>query len=242
MASAATCAIALSAPVADRPDAACGFILPASVRQLGCALPVAPAGPRSTQDAREARQREFLQGRALARRLLADCGSTTLEVPAGPDRAPVWPPGFTGSISHTADWVGVAVARTCDVAAVGIDVEMLRPAHGLAPADALWLCAREWALWNPADCAPEAFAVLGFSAKEALYKCLYPTVRTFFDFPDAQLTGVDHARGALTMTLQCDLGSGFDRGRRLEGRFAFTGRHVFTAFVLQGQGAGEGGR
>lgn len=208
------------------------FILPACVRQLGCPLPVTSAAIRSIQAAKSAREREFAQGRVLARRLLAECGSPVLDVPAGSDRAPIWPEGFVGSISHTTDWIGVAVARACDAAAVGIDVETIRPAAEVAHIDSMCLSTQELSLWNCAECPREVFSVLGFSAKEALYKCLYPIVRTFFDFLEAEITAVDFTRGRITSTLLRDLGHGFKRGYVLEGYFVITERHVLTSYFL----------
>jgi enterobactin synthetase component D len=232
MAGTDACAIALPVQAAGGSDAHALFILPANVRQLGCPLPGASAPVRTTQAARAARAGEFSQGRALARRLLAEYGAAILDVPAAPDRSPVWPAGFVGSISHTADWVGVAVARACDVAAVGIDVEMIRPAAEVAHIDSVCLRAHELLLWEPAHCPRTVFSVLSFSAKEALYKCLHPIVRTFFDFLEAEVTAVEFASGTIIITLLCDLGRGFNRGRALEGRFAITADRVYTSFVL----------
>ena len=48
------------------------------------------------------RQTEFSAGRAAARAAMTSLGFAAAAIPAAPDRAPVWPPGITGSISHSA--------------------------------------------------------------------------------------------------------------------------------------------
>jgi 4'-phosphopantetheinyl transferase EntD len=76
------------------------------------------------------RRFEFATGRACARQALAQLGVAPLALVSGPDRAPLWPAGVVGSISHTDRWCAAAVARARDVAALGIDLE---PDEPLAP-------------------------------------------------------------------------------------------------------------
>ena len=76
---------------------------------------------------------EFKTGRAYAKRALSTLGLHNVELPAGADRAPIWPPGICGSITHTAGPVGghvaAAVARTEVVGSIGIDAEVNRTLH-----------------------------------------------------------------------------------------------------------------
>jgi hypothetical protein len=74
------------------------------------------------------RIREFESGRAYARRALAMLGIHNVDVMIGPDRAPLWPAGVVGSISHVrnhldSEYFAAAVARTDVALAIGIDVE-----------------------------------------------------------------------------------------------------------------------
>jgi 4'-phosphopantetheinyl transferase EntD len=132
------------------------------------------------------RRAEFGTARQFARQALG-----TLGVPAGAlvpeaDRAPIWPAGVVGSITHTDQYCAVVVARSPPWRAVGLDVETVRPLDDgvlgaiLVPAERAWLDAQP-----PA--ARDALAVVFFSAKEAFYKCQYPVTRRFLDFHEVEI-------------------------------------------------------
>jgi 4'-phosphopantetheinyl transferase EntD len=82
------------------------------------------------------------------------------------------------------------------------------------------------------------FETLAFSAKESLYKCLYPCVRVFFEFADAELEWIrssdaaNEASGTFGLRLRRPLGIVFPRGFRVEGGYAIEGGHVHTAVEL----------
>ncbi len=73
------------------------------------------------------RMRELKNGRLYARRALAMLGVHDVELPIAPDRAPLWPVGLVGSLTHVREpapgHIAAAVARTDAVRAIGIDVE-----------------------------------------------------------------------------------------------------------------------
>jgi len=216
------------APATERP-----FLLPTGVLQCAAPLPLPVAGPRSTAQARAGRALEFDTGRSLARTLLARLGARSLDVPAGADRAPVWPPGFVGSITHTRGWVGVALAHAGACRALGIDAEVIDPHQDLHHIESTCLAPRELALWDPSACSRQAFLILCFSAKESLYKCLYPLVGRFFDFSDAEIVALDLSAGTVRIALLGDLGRGFTAGRVLEGSAVLAGHYAFTAVWLE---------
>lgn len=172
------------------------------------------------------RQRELATGRVLARRLLADVGAPPGPLSSGPDRAPLWPPGFSGSISHTDDVCVAAVAPTSVRASLGVDVEHRRD---LSPALArIVLTERERAMIArmPDD---GALGILCFSAKEAVYKAQYPFTRTILEFDDVELELDLDAERFTAELVRAEV-----RGRvptRLEGRFSRTERWVLTALV-----------
>jgi 4'-phosphopantetheinyl transferase EntD len=117
------------------------------------------------------RQREFAAGRGCARAALARFGAHGVVLPVGPDRAPLWPAGFVGSISHSRRLCVAAVARNAAVASIGIDVE---DETRLEPELWDWICTdgeRRWLRRQPFEHRGRAACVL-FSAKEATYKCL----------------------------------------------------------------------
>lgn len=153
------------------------------------------------------RRREFAFGRACARRALG----MDVAILVGQGGAPVWPAGVAGSITHTDDYAAAAVVRT---GLIGIDVESL--AHAAKVPDLLATVAL------PSERALPAALV--FSAKESVYKCLYPTERRFLEFKDVELAFDGEAFTVLHA-------AGYDAAG-VRGRFAISSTHVATVAVL----------
>lgn len=152
---------------------------------------------------------------------------------------PLWPPGVVGSITHCEGRAWSAAARARDASALGFDVEpridRQRAARVrdeiVSPAE---LTAAGW----PLDFDDETRLTVAFSAKEALYKCLYPLVSRTFDFLDVTVVQVGSAARSITLRLDTTLSGAWRSGVRLDGRFAVDGSRVATAFVLT-PGAGR---
>lgn len=202
---------------------------------------VAQADPRQTYPLRASekadamrpkRRAEFSAGRHAAHQALSDAGLAgeilSQGLPQGPDRAPVWPKGFIGSISHSDSACLVAVAHaSAGLRAIGIDLE---PANALDPE--LWalvLSPSEAALAR-AHTSPGLLAKAVFSAKEAVYKAQYTLTETFIGFEAAEIrfweTGFtlrfDAAAESLAATAQFS-------GAGIEGRWKILSGHILTA-------------
>ncbi|EYD72071.1 4'-phosphopantetheinyl transferase family protein [Limimaricola hongkongensis] len=125
--------------------------------------------------ARPARRAGFAAGRAAARAAMRRLGHAPMAVPMGADRAPVWPEGLCGSISHDD---ALAVAALCRGGPeIGIDIEPALPIEpGLWPeiADAEELAAT--------GLAPGLAARLVFCVKEAAFKAQFPASRRMLGF------------------------------------------------------------
>ena len=127
--------------------------------------------------AAQTRIEQFTAGRVCSRIALGRLGvATTTPVLRGEDRAPIWPPGFVGSISHTDTWCAAAVARVEDVRAIGIDLELATPLK-----ESLWrrVCTPKERDWLHELPAPGLTGKVVFSAKESVYKCQYPITSKF---------------------------------------------------------------
>lgn len=136
----------------------------------------------------EKRRREFATGRDCARRALEGLGVSAGPIPAGSRGEPVWPAGVVGSITHCRGYRGCAVARTADLATIGIDAEPHEPLpDGLVERVAGAEERSGIAALTRADSAI-AWDRLLFSAKEALYKAWYPLAERWLGFEDAVLT------------------------------------------------------
>jgi 4'-phosphopantetheinyl transferase EntD len=126
---------------------------------------------------------EFAAGRACARAALAQLGYGAVALPMGADRAPRWPVGATGSITHTDGYCAAVVAAITQIRAVGLDAE---PEDSVKPH--LWrrICSPEElaSLQSQDEVAAIAVATLIFSAKEAFYKCQHTLTGEWLGFTD----------------------------------------------------------
>lgn len=82
-----------------------------------------PEEQRLLDGAVEKRRREFVTGRACARRALQKLGLPATAIARGPRGEPLWPPAVVGSITHCRRYTASAVARASDLVAIGIDAE-----------------------------------------------------------------------------------------------------------------------
>lgn len=146
--------------------------------------PLATAERAVTGQMRSIRLQEFSAGRAHARKALQELGLPSPVIPVGSDRAPVWPPGFVGSISHAGGLVVAAAAPSTVLPAIGIDLEPCVPLD----TDLLnRVCRPEEATRLMALPSPLHRAKLVFSAKESVYKCIAPLMGLFLEFADVEI-------------------------------------------------------
>lgn len=174
------------------------------------------------------RRAEFATARILARRGLCALGVAPAALVPDRDRAPVWPAGTVGSISHTSGYCAVVVDRSPPMRAVGLDVEALREvepaleAQVMTPREQAWLRGRAPAERND-------LMLLFFSAKEAFYKCQYPISRGFLDFLDVELE-IALPQGRFEARV---LRTDWPRAvARLDGKFAFRAGKVLCGVEL----------
>jgi 4'-phosphopantetheinyl transferase EntD len=165
------------------------------------------------EGAAQTRVEQFTAGRVCSRAALGRFGvAATTPILRTEDRAPIWPPGFVGSISHTDSWCAAAVARVEDVRALGIDLEPSTPLK-----EALWrrVCTAAEREHLCELTAPGLTAKVIFSVKEAVYKCQYPLTEKFLGFHAVE---VDLGDGEFEAVFQQDAGE-FQPGHRMSGRY-----------------------
>jgi 4'-phosphopantetheinyl transferase EntD len=117
------------------------------------------------------RRLEFANGRRCARLALAALGGPEAAIPVGPQRDPVWPADYVGSITHTHGWCDAEPAVALSPAVmerIGDEQEVRRAAEATG-----------------VDLATAAHLV--FSAKEAFYKCHFMVARTYLGFEDVRI-------------------------------------------------------
>ncbi|MEM7411933.1 MAG: 4'-phosphopantetheinyl transferase superfamily protein [Myxococcota bacterium] len=172
------------------------------------------------------RRPEFHAGRACARRALAQLGVHDRPVLRGARRAPLWPTGCVGAITHTDAYCAAVAAHDRDWAGVGLDAELRKP---LSTRALERIC-------SPEECAhlralpgtsAEAWGNVVFSAKESLYKAYFPQTEVYLGFRDAALE-LDPERGRFAIRLVNDEVPDLAGRRAFEGRFAIATTRVYT--------------
>ncbi len=133
----------------------------------------------------ESRRREFATARRLAHGMLDELGYASVPLLPGIRRAPAWPHGVIGSISHARGFAAVAMAPSPPFAAIGLDVEGAEP---LRPEliDTV-LTAREKLALGRVGHELGAWAKLAFAAKECAYKAWSPTLDVVPEFTDVEV-------------------------------------------------------
>ncbi|MGL5009561.1 MAG: 4'-phosphopantetheinyl transferase family protein [Paracoccaceae bacterium] len=162
------------------------------------------------------RRAEFAAGRAAAAMAMRALGLPAVTIPVAADRAPIWPTGLSGSITHTRTIALAAVARS---GRLGIDIE---PENAVTPD-----------LWNEVLLPDERLALstdpglatLIFCAKEATYKAQYPLTRQLFGFDRLHITP---APGTFTARFTAQTGP-IAAGTIWSGTFARAAGHILAA-------------
>jgi 4'-phosphopantetheinyl transferase EntD len=147
-----------------------------------------PEEEAAVADSVSSRRREFATTRHCAHRALARLGLPPEPVLNDGLRAPVWPSGVIGSLTHCPGYRAAAVAHARPLAVLGIDAEPHRPLpHRVLPGVTLVAERRRLQLLGRASPRICWDRVL-FSAKESVYKAWFPVTRSWLGFPDAEVT------------------------------------------------------
>ena len=175
-----------------------------------------PAFPGETVQGIPRRIAEFRAGRAAARAALVELGLPPRASPVGADRAPIWPLGLQGSITHTESLCLASIGRGMGI---GLDLEPATPLDDdLRPS-----------ILRPEEAHFSAIeAKLVFCAKEAAYKAQYARSRQLFDFQTLAVT-LDQGQFVARFI---DEVPPFSAGAELHGRWAAVDGHFLAVAVL----------
>ena len=172
------------------------------------------------------RKADYLAGRAISHAAMTTLGVQAQAITTAPSRAPVWPDGLTGSISHARGRCACLLSQNTSKS-VGIDTEAIAQGKSLAAILSETLTEKDRVTITQGPLPPSVNATLAFSAKEALFKALYPQVGHYFGFTTAELTDppADHR---LVLTLTADLTPHLTKGQSFTCHFRITETHVLT--------------
>ena len=175
------------------------------------------------------RRREFFAGRVAARRAMAGLGHPPAPVAMGADRAPVWPEGLTGSISHGGGTCAAVIGDAVRFRALAVDLE---PDLALPDEVCAAVCddtERAWIGNLPGEARGRA-ARLIFSAKECAYKLQYPLTGKLLDF-NAMRIAVDVDNAVFEAGFNTAVGA-FPKGHRIKGRFGVEAGIMFCVMFM----------
>ncbi|UNK28886.1 4'-phosphopantetheinyl transferase superfamily protein [Serratia plymuthica] len=175
------------------------------------------------------RRADYLSGRYAARQLLMNAGCRDA-VAVGPDRAPVWPAGWCGSISHTGKWAIAVLSPQHYRVNPGVDIERLQP-EVMREIATTFTTPDERALLAKSPLPYETALLITFSAKESLFKALFPQVQHMFGFEAAWLCELNPQQNAFTLQLTRRLAPRLPAGYRVRGRYLVRDSEVITLIL-----------
>lgn len=186
----------------------------------------------------DTRRWQYAAGRHCAREGMRQLGLPLGVVTQDGDRAPCFPSGMVGTITHTQWWCAAAVARSTTHRALGVDVEpdtVLKASlfgSVLTPEEVTTLDRVDEPLRG-------LLGKLVFSAKECAYKAQYTLSRTFYGFHGmrVELPWLDGAaalpdEGEFSAIFLRDAGP-FAVGDALHGRYVRAHGYLMTGVELR---------
>jgi 4'-phosphopantetheinyl transferase EntD len=174
------------------------------------------------------RKLEFATGRWCAREALKAKGIEGFSLLSDARRAPVWPSGIVGSITHTDGFCAAAIGLRDAYAGIGIDAEL----DGQVGED-LWsnLFTAQEIGWLERLPEPRraSMATVIFSAKESFYKAQYAFTNMWLDFTSATVV-IENGRWNLHLVPPVQA---LERLRQpISGGYVISSRCVMTAIAI----------
>ncbi|MFK7826983.1 MAG: 4'-phosphopantetheinyl transferase [Oligoflexales bacterium] len=164
------------------------------------------------------RKCEFIAGRLCARAALETNHIRDFQILSETDRSPVWPENFTGSITHSQNFAAAAIASKSVAQGIGIDTEVPITAKRLESIKSRLFLRQELNAGQEKN-DPEIYYSLIFSAKESIFKCIYPLTGVFFGFHDALVSQINWNQQTFQYQLTKGLGPHYPAGKTGTGFF-----------------------
>lgn len=178
------------------------------------------------------RRAEYLVSRYCIQQAMQTLGIEDFVLRNGEDRAPVWPEGIGGSLSHTQHRVCALLTRERGLL-LGVDCERLMTAETAAETQHMLINAAEKRMLEQCSLPFNLALTVVFSLKESLYKALYPQLLQFMDFSAAQVVACSDDLQQLTLRLTHTFSTEMVAGREFTGRAQVQPDEVLTWVVGQ---------
>jgi 4'-phosphopantetheinyl transferase EntD len=190
-----------------------------------------PQEAEFVRNAVASRRREFAAGRSCARKALHILGVDPQPLLVGRHREPLWPQGVVGSLTHCSRYCAVAVARTERFAGLGIDAEA---SERLDPELMSVVCTKseiEWVRKNPPPAHGDWPKVI-FSAKESVYKCLFPLVRRALEYHDIEIR-LQRSSRRFSVQMLFEVPDVLNGLQAMRGRFEIGPEYTVTGVMIE---------
>lgn len=186
--------------------------------------------PKTIVSSSMKRKATYLAGRLAAKSALQSKGCICPIVTMAESKLPVWPSLFHGSISHSNSLAISSVARREIYKEIGVDVESVLSLDVSNKLTNVIMTNFEINfLNNRVKClTKQQITTLCFSAKESLYKALYPYVLKFMNFDAAQIISLCENTQSFCIELTIDWNEDYKKGERFIGNFKLHGNSIIT--------------
>jgi len=181
------------------------------------------------------RKVEYLAGRYCAAQALKEETGSFLQVGSDEKFVPIWPTGCLGSISHTHGYAVAIISTHQRWLSLGIDVQIICDYNDSRTIDMMskYIADEEEIfLLKQYSLFPQPGFSLLFSAKESLFKSLYPYVRRYFGFKSAKLTAICQHKKSWSLVLRERLAC-FPEGSLFTGSFHQADKLVQTCLAFK---------
>lgn len=185
--------------------------------------------PIQLQTASNKRKAEYFGGRYCCAQIFQLCG-VDLQVAKAPHGAPIWPSHYDGSISHSHNRAVAIMGIDRAAQTMGVDIEYynakntaLIVAKVLNEDEKIFLAQCNFLEFD-------LLCAIVFSAKESLFKALYPQLGFDFYFDAASIVRLygSSSQGHFIFKINRMLSSSLNTQSYLRGEYEFDGEYVLT--------------
>ncbi|NTS77172.1 4'-phosphopantetheinyl transferase superfamily protein [Catenovulum sp. SM1970] len=187
--------------------------------------------PLSLSNAVTKRKAEFLAGRYCAQLALKKLGVINHQINIGEQREPLWPEGIKGSITHNESCAICVITDSSTVRGIGVDIESYVNDEQAEEMTDLIINEEEKKLIKQSSIPFTELLTCVFSAKESLFKALFPSVNRYFDFLNAQVVSIDS--NTVTLILLQSLTSEIKKGTQYQITCHYRTDNVTTWLIVR---------
>lgn len=184
--------------------------------------------PPRIQKSVHSRQAEYLAGRYVAHYAIKAIGFPAIEIASGMNREPLWPNKLLGSITHTNSTALCAVAFKHECQYLGIDLARWITNEVAKDISHLIIDNEERQLLGEPFSDDNHALTMAFSAKESLFKALYPKVQAYFNFSAAKFESISLKDGTFSIRLNESLTPELSKGDLFDGVFYLKEHEIIT--------------